>query len=152
MKEKDLQLISYLRQNARISLTKLSKKTGMPVSTIFLKIKSNFNGRILKHTALIDFSAFGYNLKAFLLLKVKKDQKDDLIKKLNNCDHVNNLYKINNSWDVIVECIFKNLNHLEDFLEEIEEKFTLKAKEVHYVLADLKKEAFLSGPETISIL
>ena len=151
MKKTDLILMAYLRQNARINLTTLSRKTGVPISTIFQKMKSNFNDKILRHTAIIDFASFGYNLKAYLLLKVKKDQKEGLLQKLNYNFKVNNLYKINNSWDVMVECIFKDLNDLEEFLEEIEENFALKAKEVHYVLADLKRENFMSDPETISI-
>ena len=150
MSEKDLLLVANLRQNARISLTKLSRVSGMPVSTIFQKVKKHFNGKILKHVALVDFSAFGFNLKAYLLLKVKKDQKDDLLKKLGSCVNINNLFKINNSWDVLAECIFKDLNSLESFVEDIEENFTVRAKEVHYVLADLKREAFLADPASIS--
>jgi len=37
--EKDLLILSELRQNARETLTKMSKHTGIPISTIFDKIK-----------------------------------------------------------------------------------------------------------------
>ena len=98
-----------------MSLTKLSKKTDIPISTIFNKVQSNFNGKILKYASLIDFAAFGYNLKVYLMLKVKKEQKEDLLKSMLKDLNVNNLFKINNSWDLLAECIFKDLNHLESF-------------------------------------
>ncbi|HDD70527.1 MAG TPA: Lrp/AsnC family transcriptional regulator [Candidatus Woesearchaeota archaeon] len=152
MDKKDLLLLGHLRQDARMSLTKLSKRTGVPVSTIFHKLRSGFNGRILRHAVLVDFSAFGFNLKAFLLLKVKKAEKDALFKKLIASANVNNLFKINNGWDVMLECLFRDLNHLEEFLEDLDESFSIKAKEVHYVLDDIKREAFLADPDLIDLV
>lgn len=151
MKKNDLFLLSCLRQNARMSLTKMSKKSGVPISTIFQKIKTDFGSKIIRHTALVDFSAFGYNLKTYLFLKVKKEQRESLLEKLHNNINVNNMFKINNSWDVLVECIFKDLNHLEDFMDDLESNFVLKNKEVHYVLADLKREGFLSNPNVLEL-
>ena len=152
MDKKDILLVSYLRKDARTSLTKLSRKTGIPVSTIFQKIKNNFGNKISKYTSILDFSVFGFNMKAFLLLKAKKDNRDNLISFLNKSFNVNNMFKINNSWDVLVECVFEDLNNLEEFLYELEEKVALKAKEVHYVLADLKRESFISDPASLSLL
>jgi DNA-binding Lrp family transcriptional regulator len=151
MKKNDLFLLSCLRQNARMSLTKMSKKTGVPISTIFQKIRNNFDNNIIRNSALIDFASLGYNLKAYLLLRVKKEQKDSLLEKLNNNININNMFKINNSWDVLAECVFKDLNELEDFLDDLEENFVLKGKEVHYVLADLKREGFLSNPNVLEL-
>lgn len=151
MDEKDLFLLSCLRQNARYSLTKLSRKTGIPVSTIFQKIKVNFNKKIIRHVALIDFVSIGYTLKAYLLLKVKKSEKEELVKHLDCCFNVNNMYKINNGWDVLVEVVFPGLCSLEEFIENLDERFGLKGKEVHYVLADLKRESFLANPDTLTL-
>ncbi len=152
MNEKDLLLVSYLRQDARMSLTRLAKKTGMPVSTVFNKVKNKFDNKIIRFTSLVDFAALGYNLKAYLLFRVKKDQKEAFLKTMQNDFNVNNLFKINNGWDVMAECLFKDLNHLESFLENLEEKFVFKAKEIHYVLSDLQRECFLANPMTISLI
>ena len=49
MKNKDLKIISYLRQNARMPLTKMSKKTQIPVSTIFDRLRTNEDDLIYKN-------------------------------------------------------------------------------------------------------
>ncbi|PIN79479.1 hypothetical protein COV16_03980 [Candidatus Woesearchaeota archaeon CG10_big_fil_rev_8_21_14_0_10_34_8] len=59
---------------------------------------------------------------------------------------------MNNGFDCMAEVVFKNLKHLEDFLEKIDIKFGIKKKEVHYILDDLKREKFFSDPETIDLI
>lgn len=149
-KKKDLILTAYLRQNSRASLTILSRKTGVPVSTIFDRLKSN--KVILKNTALLDFSKLGYSTRANLLLRARKDKKENLLDFLLKCFNVNSLYKINNGYHFMAECIFRDIKELEDFLEMLDEKFAVKTKEVHYIIDELKKEAFLSQPELVDVV
>ena len=84
MKKTDLLIISSLRQNAREKLTNMSKKTRIPVSTLFDRIRMHEGKLIKKHTALIDFNKLGYNTRANIILKVKKTDReiDDLVYKL----------------------------------------------------------------------
>ena len=63
MNKKDLLIVSHLRRDGRTSLTELSKKTRIPISTIFDRLKQNKNNFIKKHTALIDFAKLGYNTR-----------------------------------------------------------------------------------------
>ena len=46
-----------------------------------------------------------------------------------------------------MECIFKDMHSLEDFVEKIESEFHVRQKEIHYVLDELKREEFLAQPE-----
>lgn len=149
-KKKDLVLTAHLRQDARISLTRLSRKTGMPVSTIFDRLKAN--DVVLKKTALIDFTRIGYSARATILLRVKKDEKDNLRTFLMKSFNVNSLYKVNNGFDFMMECVFKDVRELEEYIDQIDERFSIKAKEIHYIIDDIKREDFLSHPELIDIL
>ncbi|MBD3304652.1 hypothetical protein GF343_05940 [Candidatus Woesearchaeota archaeon] len=146
-KKKDLILTAYLRQNSRASLTILSRKTGVPVSTIFDRLKSS--KVILKNTALLDFSKLGYSARTNILLRARKDKKEKLMEFLFKSFNVNSLYKVNNGYHFMAECIFRDIKELEDFLEMLDEKFAVKTKEVHYIIDELKKEAFLSQPELV---
>lgn len=150
LKKKDLVLTAYLRQNARSSLTVLSRKTGVPVSTIFDRLKSNH--LILKSTALLDFGKLGYTTRANLLVKAKKNGKSVLKDFLFKSFNVNSLYKVNNGFDFMAECVFKDIRELEAFLEVLDERFAVKTKEVHYIIDELKKEAFLSQPELVDVV
>ena len=149
-KKKDLILTAYLRQNSRTSLTILSRKTGVPVSTIFDRLKSN--NVITKNTALLDFTKLGYSTRANILLKAKKGEKDKIKEFLVKSFNVNSLYKVNNGFHFMAECIFRDIKELEDFLDLIDERFSVRTKEVHYIIDELKKETFLSQPELIDLV
>lgn len=150
MKKTDLLIISSLRQNAREKLTNMSKKTRIPVSTLFDKIKGYETGIIRKHTALIDFSRLGYNTRVNIILKVNKKDRESVRAFLMKHSSVNSAFKINNGYDFLVEAVFRNIKDVEDFVELMEEKFSIKTKQVFYVIDDLKKEAFLSNPSVVN--
>ena len=147
MISKDLLILSNLRQNARVSLTNMSKKIHMPVSTIFEKIKKHEKTFIKKHTTLIDFSKIGYTARAQITLKVDKRSKEEISRYLLHHPSINSVYKITNGYDFLLEGIFSNMLGIEEFIETLEDKFKIKQKHVYYVIEDLKREGFLTGPE-----
>ncbi len=51
MNQKDLKILAYLRQDARMPLTSMSKKTGIPVSTIFDRLRNNENNVIFLNSS-----------------------------------------------------------------------------------------------------
>ena len=126
-----------------MNLTKIARKTGIPVSTIFDKIKSYKGNVVTKHTTLINFDLLGYNTRAKIILKVNKEDKEALKTYLLKNHHLNSFYKINNGYDFMIEGIFKNIKDMEEFLEILEEKFTIEKKEYFYIIDDLKREAFM---------
>ncbi len=149
MKKTDLLIISHLRRNAREKLTDMSRKTRIPVSTLFDKIKSHEGGIIQKHTALIDFNKLGYSTVAKIILKVHKKDREELRKYLSLHNSINSAFKINNGFDFLVEGIFRNIKEVENFLEDLDESFNIKSKQVFYIIDELKKEAFMSNPSIV---
>ncbi|MBI4139330.1 Lrp/AsnC family transcriptional regulator [Candidatus Woesearchaeota archaeon] len=146
-KIKDLQLLACLRENSRQRLTKISRRTQLPVSTIFDKISSYKN--FARFTTIVNFATIGYTTKVHLLLKAGKDDKDRLEKYLENSENINSLYRINNGFDYMAEGIFKTIRDVEEFLDCIEGSFNIKDKEMHYVIDDIKRESFLSRPDIV---
>jgi DNA-binding Lrp family transcriptional regulator len=152
MNKKDLLVLSNLRQNARETLTRMSRKTGIPVSTLFDKIRLRMNGIIMKHTCLIDFNKLGYQTRANILIRVKKEQRDKLRDYIVKENSINSAYKVNNGYDVLLEGIFKDIKEIEVFFDKLDKDFDIEAKEVYYVINDIKKEDFLSKPDIIKFL
>ena len=144
MKQKDLMIIALLRQNARMPLTKMSRAIGVPVSTLFDRIKITEQAVITKHASLLNFSVLGYNARANVILKVDKQDKENLRAYLLKSAHINNMYKINNGFDFMIECVFKQINDLENFIEEIEKKFNVIELKSYFIIEDLRKEEFLN--------
>lgn len=152
IKTTDLALICNLRSDARTTLTELSRRTKVPISTVFDKLRNYENRFILKHTALLDFNKFGFFARAHVILKVGKRQVELVKRYLSEHPNVNCLYKINNGFDFQVELIFRHMNHLEDFLDTLCSKFTIRQKVVYYLLDDIKRESFMTNLQTSQLV
>jgi len=146
MKKTDMHIITQLRINGRMPLTELSRKLELPVSTIHDRIKQYRRKQWLKFSVLPDYEKLGFATRAYLLLSVEPAEKEKLFQHLEKHPNVNSLFRINNGWNVIMECIFKDMPSMEDFVDKLEGMFRIKQKQVHYVLDELKRERFLTDP------
>lgn len=140
---KDKEIIKKLRQNSRIKLTDMSRQTGIPVSTIHERMQQNT--AIKKYSAVIDFEQLGYPNKVFIFFKSNKTKREELKDLLIKNPHTNSLYKINNGYDFLAECLFTGLKDIEDFLELIRDGYSAKA-DAHYIIEDLVEQAFMTNP------
>ncbi|MFW6230675.1 MAG: Lrp/AsnC ligand binding domain-containing protein [Nanoarchaeota archaeon] len=152
IQKNDLTIVAHLRENARKSLTQISRATGIPVSTIFEKLKKQTPRIMKKHTCLLDFSKVGMNTRAQIAIRTVPDHRKSLRDYLENNMHVNSLYKINNGYDYLIDVIFANMKDLEEFLEKLEESFKIRTKHVFYVIEEIAREEFLSNPKIIDLL
>ena len=150
--KKDLVVMAYLRQDSRMKLTKMSRLAKLPVSTIFDRMKYHEGGLIRRHVCLLDFPKLGFHTRANVMLGVGKHDKEQVKEHLQKSQNVNSIYRINNGFDFLVEVVFRNINDLEGFLESLECRFDIKQKKVHYIIDDIKREAFMSNPATIDML
>ncbi len=144
--------MAMLRTNARETLTKMSRKIHMPISTIYDKIKHQETRLIKRHTCLLDFASLGFMTRATILLCVRKDAKDKLIPFLTKHQNINSVFKINNGYDYLIETVFRQIKDLEDFMELLQERFAIKKYQVHYIIDEMQREGFLANPDTIDLL
>lgn len=141
MNDKDLLLIKHFRTNGRQSLTKISKKTNIPISTIYDKLKIYEKDLIYKHTALINFKKLGFEIR--LKLFVTATNREGLRSYLQIHDRVNTLNRVNNGFDFEVEALFRNMNEFQQFMDDIGQ-FDIKNKQEYFILDDLLKERFMT--------
>jgi len=141
--KKDIILMTFLRNNSRENLTKISRLTAIPVSTIFDRIREFEKELIKKHTSLIDFKKIGFDIKVNMLFKVNRDSREEFKEFLMKNENINSVFKVNNGFDFLVEAIFKDMNDLQRF-NELLERFNIEAKQEMFILEDIKREGFLS--------
>ena len=151
MDNKEMMIIAKFRENSRESLTRMSRKISVPVSTIYEKLKNYEKGIIKKHTCLLDFSKLGFGTRTAVIIKVKKEDKENLRRFLTENKYVNSFYKINNGYDFLLEAVFRGLNQAEEFVEELENKYNVEDKHVYYIVEEIKKESFMSNPEYLKV-
>jgi DNA-binding Lrp family transcriptional regulator len=151
LKGRERLLLSHFRRNARESLTNISRETRVPVSTIFDKLKHYERQFIRKHTTLVDFSKLGYMTRAEVMLKVAVEHREAMRAYLLKHQSVNSLFKINNGYDFLAEMVFKHLKDLEDFLEQLEQRYKVTEKTVFYVIEDICREEFMAKPDMLQL-
>jgi Lrp/AsnC family leucine-responsive transcriptional regulator len=147
MKINDLRILKHLRHNARMNLTTISRKTGIPVSTIFDKLRGYETDVVVRFTTIVDFAKLGYPVRANIFLKVDPACRDAIKTYLLAHDRVNNLFRINNGYDYAAECLFSSIKEVEEFVETLEEQFKIVDKTVFHVIDDLAREKALSVME-----
>jgi Lrp/AsnC family transcriptional regulator, leucine-responsive regulatory protein len=150
--QKDLELITHLRQDARAKLTTLSRKIHMPVSTIFEKLKYYHGNVVERHVALINFARIGYHVRAYMVLRFDPKDKQAALDYLKGHQNTNSLYKINNGYDCLLETIFRDLKDVEDFQEMLDIKFKVKGKNIFYLIDEIVRETFMAKPELVGVV
>jgi DNA-binding Lrp family transcriptional regulator len=125
-------------------LTTISRKTGIPVSTIFDKIRSYEDNFVQKFTVLVDFAKLGYNVRAKIFLKVDPVQREKLKGYLIAHEQVNNIYRVNNGFDFAIDCVFVSIKEVEEFVEAVELQFALTDKHVFHIIDDIAREKVFS--------
>ena len=141
--DKNMMLLGWLRNNSRLPLTKISKKTSIPISTLFDKLKEQEEEYVFKYTTLIDFSKLGYHTKAHILLKAPSHLKKELEHHLACNENVNSVYKVTDKFHYLVEGVFKHIAEYDSFIESLEQRFPPLEHASHFITKDLKREMFL---------
>jgi DNA-binding Lrp family transcriptional regulator len=97
---------------------------------------------IHKSTILLNFEKLGYHTRAHIILKVNHEDKKTLKKHLLCNENVNNLHKINDGFDFLIETTHKNNRELDNFLDNLYNNFKIEKKKIHYLIEDIKREGF----------
>jgi len=111
--EKELRIVKALRENSRISIRALAKKTGLRPSTVHLKIKKlKKEGVIERITVKLDNKAVEENFIVFLLIKTKKDIKSSVF----NDSHIKEVFGVTGEYDMLIKLKFGSIDEFNDFI------------------------------------
>lgn len=139
--ERELPMIAALRRNSRASLMDISKASGIPVSTVYDKLKRYERGVITKHTSLVDFQKIGYPIRTQILVKIRDEKRFKEF--IENHPYINSVFAIDGAYNYALDCIFKEMQSLYLFHRELE-KCAVEKKDAYFVLKEIKREDFLN--------
>lgn len=146
MKPKDEKILQMIRHNSRMNLTTMSRKTGIPVSTIFDSLKSYDGKLIKKFTAILDFQKLGYVVRAKVFLKIPPEERGKVKSYLIAHPNVNSVWRVNNGFDFAADCFFRDIRQSEDFLEDMEMRYAIADKTAYHVIEEIAIEKAMCGP------
>jgi len=118
--EDDLTLLRELQMEGRASYSKLSKKTGIPNSTIHDKIKRLISNGVIKgYTIIIDKEKVGLDNVAIIGVETGAKQFRDVAKNLCEIREIVEVYGTTAEFDLMVKVRASSRDELSNVLNQI---------------------------------
>jgi len=116
----DLAIINELQMDGRASYSKLSKKIGMPSSTIHDKVKRLISNGVIKgYTIIIDKEKVGLNSVAIIGVETGAKQFKDVAKSLCEIREIAEVYGTTAEFDLMVKVYAPSRDELSNVLNQI---------------------------------
>lgn len=111
--DKDLAIIKELRDNSRVSIRDIARKTKFRPSTVHLRINQLIKkGVIEKFTLKLNNKAFGENFIVFVLMKTNHEIRKSVLEN----ESVKEVFGITGEYDIMMKLKFKDIESFNDFL------------------------------------
>ncbi len=111
----DWKIIDVLKENSRLSSSKISKKTGIPITTVFNRMKKlEKEGVIKNYTVNLDPHKLDKHLLAYVFAFVNKNTTTSLGDRLKQIPGVEHLSFISGRYDVVLIVRVKDIAFLND--------------------------------------
>jgi len=102
--EIDFRILKELQKNGRISFAEISRRTGIPDSTIYDRItRLRDRGVIKGFTAILDDKKLGINITALVGVETKSENYGKVAKELSRIDKVIEVYGVTGEFDLMVK-------------------------------------------------
>ena len=122
--KKDIDILNLLNKDAKLTSLQISKKTGIPATTIHNRIKKmEANGIILRYSIVTDTKKLGMKIKAYIMVCVeymtpagRKISQTELAQEIKEYPLVDEVSIITGGTDILVKVHSKDIDELNDFI------------------------------------
>ena len=116
----DLQIISLLQKDSRLSYNKIASKLGISVGTAYNRVKNLENKGVLKgYTVILDMVKLGYSLTAIILIQTEGGHLTDVQNEIAKTANAIAVYEITGDYDVAVVTKFQDRSSLSAFIKNL---------------------------------
>ncbi|MDC7702978.1 Lrp/AsnC family transcriptional regulator [Vogesella indigofera] len=120
MSDTDRQLITLLRDNARMSVTELAQRLRVSRATVQNRIdKLEQSGVIIGYTVRLKPEAEGHRIRAWMNIAVEGNKAQAVLQALRGEPHVYALHSTNGRWDIVTELRADSLEQFDRVLGRI---------------------------------
>jgi DNA-binding Lrp family transcriptional regulator len=146
--ELDKRILSELNRDARKSFRDLAKILGLAVGTISTRIKRMEDAGLIKaYIPLVSTTKAGYDFRAIIALRTTGGRSLDIAKKIAESSNVCGVYDVTGEFDIFIVGRFKNREHLNSFLKEIQVMDKVGRTNTFLVLQTMKEDPRISFDE-----
>jgi len=116
----DLQIISSLQEDCRLSFNKLASKLGVSVGTAYNRVKNlEATGVVKGYTVVLDPVKLGYELTAIILIQSAGKHLTEVETEIAKTNNVLAVYDIAGEHDTAIVAKFKDRTNLNDYLKNL---------------------------------
>lgn len=116
----DLQIVSLLQEDSRLSFNKLANKLGVSVGTAYNRVKNlEATGVVKGYTVVLDPTKLGFELTAIILIQAAGRHLAEVEKEIAQTVNVVAVYDIAGEYDAAVVAKFKDRSSLNDYLKNL---------------------------------
>lgn len=118
--ETDLQILKELQKDGRMNYAEISRKTGIPSSTVYDKIVRLVNkGVIKKFTVILDREKVGFGVSALIGVETGAELYGNVAKELCQLHELVRVYGSTAQFDLMVKVRTTSLKRLNEILNRI---------------------------------
>jgi Lrp/AsnC family transcriptional regulator for asnA, asnC and gidA len=116
----DLQIVSLLQEDSRLSFNKLANKLGVSVGTAYNRVKNlEATGVVKGYTVVLDPTKLGFELTAIILIQAVGRHLAEVEKEIAKTANVVAVYDIAGEYDAAMVAKFKDRSSLNDYLKNL---------------------------------
>lgn len=117
--ELDRTILRSLRQNARMSLQEMSRKTGISDATIQFRLKRmKASGVIEQFTITASPAATGYTITAIMLVQTDAEMHDNAVRALAKIPEITEVYEVLGEYDLFAKVWSRSLEELNTIIND----------------------------------
>lgn len=118
MDQTDLDIISCLQSNGRMPFTDIAKALDVSEGTVRNRVARLMQDRVLQIVGMVDPYRLGYDAPAMISISVQPPMLNQVAKTISNFPEVSYLIMVSGDYDLLVEVLCKDRDHLTSFLNE----------------------------------
>jgi len=138
--KKNLAIIAHLKENSRLSIRDIAKKTGIRPSTVHQRITQLRKKQVIeKFTVKLDNKEVDENFIIFLLLKTKPSALLDS-KIIANNPHIKEVFGVTGEHDLLLKLKFKDIEEFNKFIIKFRKEQPVETTMTMVVTTNIKEE------------
>lgn len=118
--ETDLTVIRALKKNARMSVQKIARETGLAKATVHRRIRKLEKSKVIRgYTVVLNREQLGKDVIAYVLIRTAPAADYNvMLESVKNRDEVEDIAAIAGDFDVLIKVSAKNVKELNNFVLE----------------------------------
>jgi Lrp/AsnC family transcriptional regulator for asnA, asnC and gidA len=140
----DRKILAELQQDARASFKAIAEDIGVSEATVFVRVKKLKEAGILKgYRAIVDPSAVGKPLTAFILVRAQPKIYQSVLNSLKQVDDIYEIFDVTGQFYSVLKVRTTGTDQLSKIIDEIEKIEGVAGTETIIVLRTVKEETVI---------